>query len=202
MFSNHDTYVANIFQSNGAGVAVMYSNHVSMFSNVFRHNWGDASFGILLKEISDSHIEGNHFEKNTSGIFMEGASRVNMFRNCFDGNGWGLKIQSSCMEIVLRNNDFINNTFDAGSNGTLMLNTFEHNYWDKYTGYDLDKDGTGDVPYRPVSLFSMVIERDPNATLLFRSLISEILDQSEKILPTITPEKLKDGVPNMKRNTI
>jgi len=40
-----------------------------------------------------------------------------------------------------------------------VLNTFNHNYWDKYDGYDLNKDRTGDVPYRPVSLFSMIAEK-------------------------------------------
>jgi nitrous oxidase accessory protein len=200
MFSNNDTYVANIFEKNGAGVAVMFSNHVSMFSNIFKMNWGDSSFGILLKEISDSHIEGNQFLNNTSGIFMEGASRVKMYRNRFHANGWGLKIQSSCMDIELTRNDFTSNTFDVGSNGTLMLNHFHRNYWDKYEGYDLNKDLIGDVPYRPVSLFSMLIEKSPDAAILYRSLAAGILDKSERIVPSLTPEKLKDEKPSMKPN--
>lgn len=201
MFSNKDTYVSNVFEENGAGVAVMFSNHVGMFANVFKKNWSDSSFGILLKEISDSHIEGNYFLNNTSGIFMEGASRVKMFRNRFQGNGWGLKIQSSCMDIELQMNDFLSNTFDVGSNGTLMLNHFTNNYWDKYEGYDLNRDGTGDIPYRPVSLFSMLIEKSPDSAILFRSLAAGILDKSEKIMPSLTPEKLKDESPAMKPRT-
>ncbi len=31
----------------------------------------------------------------------------------------------------------------------LVLNTFNNNYWDKYEGYDLNSDGTGDVPLPP-----------------------------------------------------
>ena len=54
MFSHHDTYTKNTFNDNGAGVAVMYSHGVNMHDNDFLHNWGDASYGLLLKEITDS----------------------------------------------------------------------------------------------------------------------------------------------------
>lgn len=198
MFSNNDTYAVNRFENNGAGVAVMFSNHVKMFSNYFRENWGDAAYGILLKEISDSHIQGNVFEKNTSGIYFEGASRIQMEKNIFRNNGWALKIQASCMDIVLEKNNFIGNTFDVGTNGSLVLNTFKNNYWDKYEGYDLNKDNIGDIPYRPVSMYSMIVEKNPPAMILFRSFITSLMDKTEKVIPSLTPENLKDENPLMK----
>lgn len=198
MFSNTDTYAINRFENNGAGVAVMFSNQVRMYGNYFRQNWGDAAYGILLKEISDSDIQGNYFEQNTSGIYMEGASRIHMTRNSFRNNGWGLKIQASCMDIVLEQNNFMSNTFDVGTNGSLVLNTFRNNYWDKYSGYDLNHDQTGDVPYRPVSLYSMIAEKNPPVMMLFQSLIASLMDQTEKVLPSIIPESLKDESPHMK----
>ena len=199
MFSHNNAYITNIFRNNGSGVAVMYSHGVRMFNNVFRENWGDAAYGLLLKEISDSYIEGNLFEKNTTGIYMEGASRIQLERNEFRNNGWGLKIQASCMDNVVTKNDFTGNTFDVGTNGSLVLNTFNYNYWDKYEGYDLNKDKIGDVPYRPVSLYSMIVEKNPPAMMLFRSFITSLMDKTEKILPSITPVNLIDEHPMMKK---
>ncbi len=198
MFSNQDAYISNIFRNNGAGVAVMYSSQVKMFRNFFEENWGDAAYGLLLKEISDSHINGNFFIKNTSGIYMEGTSRILVERNSFRDNGWAMKIQASCMDNTITQNNFLSNTFDVGTNGTLVLNSFDRNYWDKYEGYDLNKDQTGDVPYRPVSLYSMIVEKNPSTMMLFRSLMSSLLDQSEKVIPSLTPENLKDNFPIMK----
>lgn len=198
MFSNNDAYISNIFENNGAGVAVMFSKNVKMFHNYFEQNWGDGAYGLLLKEISDSYIDNNKFEKNTIGIHMEGASRIEMNKNLFKGNGWALKIQASCMDIALTNNNFMNNTFDVGTNGSLVLNTFNNNYWDKYEGYDLNKDKIGDIPYRPVSMYSMIIEQNPSAMILFRSFMTTLLDKTEKILPSLTPENLKDNQPLMK----
>ncbi len=198
MFSNDDAYITNVFKNNGAGVAVMFTHGVKMFNNLFEENWGDAAYGLLLKEISDSYIEGNRFIRNTSGIFMEGVNRVQMQNNLFKNNGWAMKVQASCMDITVTGNNFISNTFDVGTNGSLVLNTFNGNYWDKYEGYDLNKDKIGDIPFRPVSLFSMILEKMPPAMMLFRSFMVTILDKTEKIIPSITPENLKDDSPLMK----
>lgn len=198
MFSNDDAYINNIFENNSAGVAVMFSKGVKMFNNFFKENWGDAAYGILLKEINDSYIEGNHFERNTSAIYAEGANRVFLKRNVFRNNGWAFKIQASCSDVVLEYNNFMGNTFDVGTNGSLVLNRFSNNYWDKYEGYDLNRDNIGDVPYRPVSMYSMIVEKNPPAIVLFHSLIVSLMDKSEKIIPSLTPENLKDENPLMK----
>jgi nitrous oxidase accessory protein len=198
MFSNHDSYITNLFRNNGAGVAVMYSNHVTMLNNTFEENWGDAAYGMLLKEISDSYIEGNKFEKNTSGIYMEGTNRVKVLRNIYYQNGWAMQIQASCMDNTITENNFIANTFDIGTNGRTVLNNFDGNYWDKYEGYDLNRNGIGDIPYRPLSMFSVVVENIPSAMLLYRSLIVTLLDKSERIFPTLTPDNFIDNTPLMK----
>ncbi len=198
MFSNNDAYINNIFNDNGAGVAVMFSKNVKMVHNYFEENWGDGAYGLLLKEITDSYIENNRFEKNTVGIYMEGASRIKLEKNVFECNGWAMKIQASCMDVAVSKNNFKSNTFDVGTNGSLVLNTFNNNYWDKYDGYDLDKNKLGDIPYRPVSLYAMIIDQNPTAIILFRSFMASLLDKTEKILPTLTPENLKDDHPLMK----
>lgn len=198
MFSNNDTYTLNTFSDNGAGVAVMFSHHVNMIQNTFKNNQGAASYGILLKEISDGLISKNIFTGNTVGIFMEGTNRLVVEQNSFEKNGWGFRIQASCNEISVMKNNFNGNTFDVATNGTMVLNKFENNYWDKYEGYDLNKDGKGDVPFHPVSMFAMVTEEMPYSIMLYRSFIVMLLERAEKAVPSLTPIDLKDENPLMK----
>ena len=198
MFSNSNTYLSNIFRDNGAGVAVMYSKGIRMFKNTFSDNWGSAAYGILMKDITDSHVEGNLFIRNTVGVMMEGSNRIMLMNNIFESNGWAMKIQASCMDNSITQNNFKANSFDMATNGDLVLNKFEKNYWDKYEGYDLNRNGIGDVPYHPVSMFSMISERNSSSMMLFRSFIVGLLDKAEKMLPVITPVDLKDGQPLMK----
>jgi nitrous oxidase accessory protein len=199
MFSHNDSYTKNTFKDNGAGVAVMYSKGVVMLDNDFLHNWGDASYGLLLKEISESKIEHNRFIKNTEGLHMETTTNVEVKHNLFQDNGWALHVQASCSGSNFTGNNFIGNSFDVATNGTMMMNTFNNNYWDKYDGYDLNKNNIGDVPYYPVSVYSVLTEKIPSAMILYHSLLSDIMDQVEKVMPTIIPDKLKDGHPMMKK---
>lgn len=198
MFSNNDLYERNRFERNGAGVAVMFSKQVTMLRNSFHSNWGAAAYGILLKEISDSRIEHNEFIRNTTGIYMEGTTRILVSHNNFNANGYALRVQASCSDNTIQQNNFMGNTFDVATNGSLVLNSFNSNYWDKYEGYDLNRDGIGDVPFRPVSMYSMVVERNPTAMMLFRSFLVNLFDKSEKLLPALTPENLKDDQPRMR----
>ena len=198
MFSHNDHYHHNRFHHNGAGVAVMYSRQVQMTENEFGYNWGSSAYGILLKDISDSHIWKNNFEHNSAGVYMEGASRITLEQNQFRENGWALRVQASCDANVIRQNNFFGNSFDVSTNGSLVLNTFDGNYWDRYEGYDLDRDGVGDVPFRPVSLYAVVVERMPYGLMLLRSFMVYLMDKAEKIIPSLTPEQLMDEKPAMR----
>jgi nitrous oxidase accessory protein len=197
MFSHKNAYFTNYFKNNGAGVAVMFTKEVVMMNNTFEENWGDAAYGVLFKELSDCYLSGNKFIRNTTGIFFEGSNRIIAENNSFSNNGWGMRLQANCVENKIVNNNFSGNTFDISTNGFLTLNYFNGNYWDKYEGYDLNKDNTGDVPFRPLSLFSVIAEKNPPAMLLFRSFMITLLDKSEKILPTLTPENFIDNNPRM-----
>jgi nitrous oxidase accessory protein len=198
MFSHDNIYISNTFDHNGAGVAVMYSHRVTMLKNNFIDNKGESSYGILMKDISDSRVSENKFTKNTIGIYMEGTSRIKVERNIFQSNGWAFKLQASCSDITIEKNNFTGNTFDVATNGNLVLNKFFNNYWDKYEGYDINKDGIGDVPYRPVSLYSIIAERMPYAIMLFRSFMVMLLEKTEKAIPGLTPVDLIDSKPYMK----
>lgn len=198
MFSHNDEYRNNSFINNGAGVAVMYTKNVKMYGNTFEQNWGSSSYGLLLKDIRDSEVIDNRFIKNTIGIHLEGVSRTLLSENNFYENGYAVRLQASCDDNTFTKNNFSSNTFDMTTNGTMVLNTLNNNYWDKYQGYDLNKDGIGDVPFRPVNLYAMIVERIPAAILLWRSFLVMLVDRAEKVIPVVTPENLKDNSPSMK----
>lgn len=202
MFAHNNVYTGNIFKNNDAGVAVMYSRNVGMYKNKFLDNWGDGVYGLLLKDLTFSKIKNNIFNNNTAAIFMDGASKVDLYNNQFSNNGWGIKLNANCMENRLMKNNFENNTFDVSTNGSLVMNIFKNNYWDKYEGYDLDKDQIGDVPFHPLSLYSVLSEQNPMIMLLYRAFFVEILNRSERLIPSLTPENFVDEKPEMRKNEV
>lgn len=199
MFSDSCYYNFNTFKHNGAGVAVMYTKYVEMTNNRFEHNWGGASYGVLLKDITDSKIENNYFYKNSSGIYIEGSNRIDVYKNEFIENGWAIRLMANSMDNTFTKNNFIGNSFDIATNSTKNYNKFDNNFWSDYKGYDIDKDGIGDIPYRPVKLFSLIVEKNRPTLILLRSLFVDILDAAERIFPVLTPETLIDSSPSMKK---
>lgn len=197
MFSNRDIYLKNTFRRNGAGVAVMFSRDIQMIENRFENNWGTASYGLLLKEIYDGKIESNTFFRNTIGIYGEGANRIQIAQNEFRENGWAVKVLGSSMDNTFTKNNFVGNTFDISTNSSRNYNNYNGNYWSDYNGYDLDKDGYGDIPFRPMKLFSYMVTTVEPSIVLLRSSFIDIINFAEKVTPMFTPATLLDNRPLM-----
>lgn len=195
MFSDRDNYIHNVFRKNGAGVAVMYTRHVYMADNRFEYNWGAESYGILLKEIYDSYMFHNIFYKNTTGIFSDNTNRTIFKENDFIENGWAIRIWANSQNNTFIHNNFISNTFNVATNSFQNPNTYTENYWSDYKGYDLNHDGIGDVPYRPVSLFGYLTENYPQSLILSRSFFVYLLDITERMFPMLIPSELVDKRP-------
>lgn len=197
MFSNEDRYTDNTFRNNGAGVAVMFSKNIDMMNNRFELNWGRASYGLLLKEIYDAEIYENEFVQNTIAINIESSTRIQYHHNNFQNNGWAIKMAGGCLDNVITGNNFTGNTLDLVVNSHVNNNTFNGNFWSEYAGYDLDRDGVGDAPHRPVKLFSYIIDRTPEAMILLRSFFIDLINFSEKVSPVLTPANVIDHGPLM-----
>lgn len=197
MFSDRCNYLRNAFLHNDAGVAVMYTDDVEMVGNRFEGNWGASAYGLLLKDINDSVVRENVFRRNTVAMYVEGVNRMVVRNNRFEENGWAVKAMANTMDNSFAQNDFVGNAFDVSTNSRNISATFSGNYWDRYTGYDLDRDGRGDVPFRPVRLFSLIVERNEPALILLRSLMVDLLDAAERVVPALTPATLVDTSPRM-----
>lgn len=198
MFSHENDYQGNTFYKNGAGVAVMYSTKVLMENNQFVDNWGTSAYGLLLKDITDSKLIDNLFSNNTIAISADNTMRCEIENNRFDGNGYALRVMGNCTDNVISSNDFLQNSFDVTTNSSSNYNDFTGNFWEEYSGYDLNNDGIGDVPFRPVKLFTYIIAQSPASIILMRSTFIDLLNLAEKVTPVLTPESLVDNHPQMK----
>ncbi len=121
------------------------------------------------------------------------------FQNDFRNNGYAVKIRGACYKNEFIRNNFLYNAFDVAYSGMLNENVFDQNYWSGYSGYDLERDGTGDVPHRPVKLFSYLVNKSPEAIVMLRSLFIDIIDFAEKVSPVFTPAELIDANPQIRQ---
>ncbi len=198
MFSDSCRYIRNQFIGNAAGIAVMYTNHVEIRDNLFAEARGSASYGLLLKAISDSRIEGNVFRANSVALHLEDANRNQILGNRFERNGWAMRLMTNADDNTVAGNDFVANAFDAVASGERNSTRVHGNYWDSYRGYDLDRNGVGDVPHHPVRLFALIVANNPPALILLRSFLLDLLDAAERVLPVLIPATVVDSAPAMR----
>lgn len=200
MFSSDNDFRGNTFESNSAGVAVMYSKNILIENNTFRNNWGESSYGLLLKEISDSILVKNKFIENSTAIFADGCNRNFFTHNTIEENGWGVRILGSSDLNFFSKNDFRDNVFDISTNAKQTTNKFSQNYWDSYRGYDLDGDKIGDSPHRPIHFFGYWVAIYPFLMVLYESPVVTFLQGIENAFPIVTPIDFEDPKPTMKGN--
>jgi nitrous oxidase accessory protein len=198
MFSDGCRYRSNVFRRNGAGVAVMYSKHVVMTDNAFEDSRGTGAYGLLLREITDSRVDSNAFSANTLALHGDGASRLSIRGNLFADNGWALRLMASSVGDSIEGNAFIRNSFDFVTNSERVTSTLDGNYWDSYHGYDLDRDGFGDVPYHPERFTAAIVDAHPASMALLGSPLLRALDMAERVLPILTPAEAVDPHPVMR----
>jgi nitrous oxidase accessory protein len=199
MRSDSCLYERNLFKQNASGVAVMYSHGVRILENRFENNWGPAAYGLLLKEISDGTVRDNRFEGNTVGLYFDDSNRNRIVGNTFQRNGWAVKVLANAVDNLFESNSFLGNSFDVSTNSRSASSVFRGNWWDHYRGYDLNRDGFGDTPFRPVRLFSLIVEQSEPSLILLRSPFVDLLDAAERLMPILTPEALVDRSPLMER---
>lgn len=203
---SHDNVVAdNQIRSGVVGVFVMYSRGVTLRRNLVLDAGGAAGMAIGLKDSGNIVVEDNVLVRDTTGIYIDQSPgqegdtleiRGTVVRQCDTAIGFHTTPRAT--RIV--NNDFADNgeTVRVAA-GTEPARAFWHrNYYDEYAGYDLDGDGTGDLPYEMRSASEELITRHPNLAFFRGSPALGMVDAASKLLPLWTPRTfLVDDAPRM-----
>ncbi len=202
MYCQRNTFVHDTLTRNAAGCAIMFSNHLEMASNAIVHNHGPRTYGLLLRDCSDGDFHDNQLVDNTVAVFMDGSNRNRIEDNLVQDNGWGLFVFASCADNVFAGNDFIHDDYPVALDMRTTRNAFDDgrrgNYWSEAASYDLDGDGTGDVPYSPVTAFSFVSKQYPDLAVMSASPAVAALGVAERVFPALRPSEAVDRFPRVR----
>ena len=120
--------------------------------------------GLRLQSgVDEIIVENNFITSNGYGIWLSGATHNTIANNTIIDGYYGIKIDENSSYNLIYNNCFTNNTINAYdpysfntwnislTNGTNIMGGeyLGGNYWDDYTGEDIDGDSIGDtdLPY-------------------------------------------------------
>ena len=151
MNSEFNQIIGNIINDNIENAININDN--SNFNTISGNTANNNQLGISIFNDSDNNtVIGNKVsDNNWAGISMITQSGGNnVFNNEISNNNIGVTIPTTDSNYnKIYNNTFALNTLhagDDGSNNIWNLGTLG-NYWDNYTGNDLNDNGIGDIPY-------------------------------------------------------
>ncbi|HEY0840499.1 MAG TPA: nitrous oxide reductase family maturation protein NosD [Vulgatibacter sp.] len=205
MYSHRSQVARNRYVGNTVGVFVMYSRGVELLENLLADSAGSAGVGLGVKESGNLEVRRNVFVHNTIGTYLETSPLQADDHNLFEENVFRLGdaaivFHSSQHRNVFRRNSIRDNfaAVRVEGGGDALDVTWEANDFDDYVGYDMDRDGVGDIPYEQQRLSADLLSRSPSLEFFRGSLTLALVDAASHVLPLVRPTLvLRDEAPRM-----
>lgn len=201
MYSNDNVFTDNLFEHNVAGAAIMYSERITFSRNTFARCRGFRAYGILLQSTSEVISRENLILDNSRGIFMNNTDASLFEGNDIADNDLAVQLNGGCDGNRFSGNNFIGNLtellLDVSDIETRWAGDDGGNHWSAYRGYDLDRDGLGDVPFGIQNVFQVLESDVPEVRFYLLSPAAEVLKAAEDALPILRLGDARDPAPRM-----
>jgi nitrous oxidase accessory protein len=205
VFSPENEIRGNVFEGNYNGITVIYSDELVIADNQMLDMRKLTGYGISVKESYQIRITGNEIAHCAIGLLatspLEAENILTIENNLFTFNDVATYFYGERGGHEIHGNLFIDNFVDVmgSTTGTSRLNHWEGNYWDNYSGFDLNHDGIGDQPHR-VYLYADRIWMERSMARFYRgSPALSLIDFVERLVPSSEPDLMyKDPSPLMR----
>jgi nitrous oxidase accessory protein len=210
MFSRDTVVVRNRYVGNEVGVFVMYTRDVRVEDNLMAGATGAAGMGLGLKESGNVVARGNRIIQDSVGVYVDTSPLQPDDVDVLAQNVFRLDQTAIVFHAPPRGTRIVSNSFRDNAaqvrvdgEGDALGIEWEGNDWDDYRGYDLNGDGTGDVPYELRSLSGELTARHPQLDLFAGSPVLAIIEAAGHVFPLLEPRTLlRDPRPRMRATSL
>jgi len=194
VFSPENEIRGNTFIDNYNGITVIYSDELTIADNHILRMRKLTGSGISVKESYDILIDNNEIAHCAVGLLatspLEAENILTITNNLFTFNDVAAYFYGEKGGHQIHGNRFIDNFVDAmgSTTHTSRLNNWKGNYWDSYSGFDLNHDGVGDQPHR-VYLYADSIWMERSMARFYRGTPAlTLIDFVERLIPSSEPD--------------
>jgi nitrous oxidase accessory protein len=205
MYSHENEVRRNRYVGNVVGVFAMYSRDLEIQGNLFARSGGAAGVGLGVKESGNLRVRGNVFLANTTGVYLDTSPLYLDQRNRFERNVFRLGQTAIVFHSSADRNTFEENSFRDNQvqvrvegRGDALRVDWRQNDFDDYAGYDLHRDGFGDLPHEVRSLSEDLTYRFPALAFFRGAPVLSLVEMAGHVAPLFAPRVLlRDPAPRM-----
>jgi nitrous oxidase accessory protein len=207
MYSTDNTIAHNDFEHNSVGIFFMFSQNIKAYNNTVKSSVGTFGLGLGLKDCSDFDIHDNNIIYNARGVYFDQTPYQPHSRNLFRDNNIlynsnAMQFQGLRESLIIEGNTFRGNlelvTSDLPKRD-IAFTKFSRNYFDAYEGWDKDRDGVGDIPFRHYKYADRLWMYNDNIRFFQGTVAMDLLNFLARLAPFSQPDLLaQDDEPLMR----
>lgn len=195
MYASDGIVRGNQYLHNTVGVFVMYSRAITLTDNLFAGGMAFGGMGVGLKEAGQVICERNRMIHNQTGIYVDNSpfdkgDTIEIRDNELALSQTGIGFLAKTERTTITGNRFRVNQdqvhVDGG--GDALQVEWRNNSFDDYQGYDLNRDGRGDVPYELRSFSGQLIARKPAVAFFRGSATLWLVEAIGRLFPLLQPK--------------
>jgi len=202
--SHDNLFKNNFYQYNSVAIMLMGAKDTMIVGNQILSSKGAAGIGAVIKGVSNFHFEQNRVKFNAKGLYIDGGEKDRsikkgkdikryLINNEIAYNKEAIHFHQSIKNNLIRGNRIVDNIDDIVKDlpsEPSTSNTVEHNYWDKYEGFDRDGDNIGDTPHQIYQYADSLWEYHPKLKFFYASPLMSLLNFMSRLAPFIEPNLL------------
>ena len=198
--SDNNTFIKNIYKYNSVSVMLMGAKDTNITQNLIQSSKGAAGIAVMVGGVLNLRFEKNTLRYNAKAIYIDGQEKAKgmkryIINNEISHNGEALHFHASIKDNTITHNRIFGNIDDIvkdveGNFGT--SNLVEYNYWDRYTGFDSDKDGIGDNPHQVYQYADQLWHYNNKVKFFYASPIMTLMNFLANIAPFVEPNLIME----------
>ena len=195
MYAGKNIIKNNKYELNSVGIFFMYSQDSIAIGNIIKSSQGATGMGIGLKDVSNFTIKDNTVLYCAQGMYIDRSPFEPDTHNWIEGNkilynAEAMHFHSISEHNIIKDNIIMGNIEDIvnDSRGSKTNeNEIAGNYWDKYEGFDKNRDGIGDTPHKVYQYADQLWVYNRDVKFFYGSPVISLLNFLAKLAPFTKP---------------
>jgi len=206
--SNRNKFDFNLYSHNSVSMMFMGAKDTLVTNNSIQSSDGAAGIGVVVGHVANFRFEHNTLRYNAKAIYIDSKEKAKGMKRYINYNEIAYNGEAIHFHVAIKDNTITHNRIFGNIDDVVKdiegyfsdTNIVEYNYWDRYSGFDRDKDNIGDSPHAIYQYADQLWHYNNKVKFFYASPIMSLMNFLANLAPFIEPNLLLvDAKPMMNK---